>query len=537
VANAADQLAAGRLGAGWHELGAGRWRAARDAFTAAATGGAPAAYEGLSWAAWWLDDGPAVFDARERAYRLYRAHDDAAGAARMAIWLACDQLDFRGAQAVAQGWLARARRLLEPLDRNAEHGWLAFFEGYLAHGAGDAGAAARLARDAAAIGRLRSVADLEMLGLALEGAVLVAGADVTGGMRCLDEATAIAVAGEARIPISCAWACCFMVTSSTAARDYERACAWCDRIAEFADRYGSRYMLAFCRAEYAAIELWRGRWDRAESLLTAAIEDFGRSRPAYVGGPVAQLAELRRRQGRTEEATRVLGDAPPSSSAQLCLGRVALDQGDATAARDLAARVLRRLPAGAALARAPALELQVRACLATGDRGAAARALAPLTAVAARVGTGPLVAAADLAEGMVAAARGDHAGARVPLEDAVDGFRRSGGPYEAAQARIELAATLRALGRAGAAEREARAAAGALRALGASAPPAGDAVTPRERDVLRLLAEGQTNQQIARRLVVSEHTVHRHVTNILRKLGVPTRAAAAVRAARTGLLD
>ena len=62
-----------------------------------------------------------------------------------------------------------------------------------------------------------------------------------------------------------------------------------------------------------------------------------------------------------------------------------------------------------------------------------------------------------------------------------------------------------------------------------------DGVTPREREVLALLAEGLTNRQIAERLVVSEHTVHRHVTNILRKLDVPSRAAAAAHAARTGM--
>ena len=55
--------------------------------------------------------------------------------------------------------------------------------------------------------------------------------------------------------------------------------------------------------------------------------------------------------------------------------------------------------------------------------------------------------------------------------------------------------------------------------------------------MLRLLAEGLTNRQIAARLVVSEHTVHRHVTNILRKLDLPSRTAAAVHAAQAGVLE
>jgi DNA-binding NarL/FixJ family response regulator len=60
-------------------------------------------------------------------------------------------------------------------------------------------------------------------------------------------------------------------------------------------------------------------------------------------------------------------------------------------------------------------------------------------------------------------------------------------------------------------------------------------LTPREEEVLRLVADGLTNRRIAKRLVVSEHTVHRHVTNILRKLDVPSRAAAAAQAVRSGL--
>ena len=54
--------------------------------------------------------------------------------------------------------------------------------------------------------------------------------------------------------------------------------------------------------------------------------------------------------------------------------------------------------------------------------------------------------------------------------------------------------------------------------------------------MLEHLARGLTNRQIAERLVVSEHTVHRHVTNILRKLDLPSRTAAAAYAARSGLL-
>lgn len=114
---ASKRIASGCVGAGWAELRNGRWGAAKSFFEDALSDDETAeAFEGLSWAAWWLDDAEAVFRARERAYRLYRQKGDSAAAARMATWLAADELDFHGAAAVAGGWLRRAHRLLDPLD-------------------------------------------------------------------------------------------------------------------------------------------------------------------------------------------------------------------------------------------------------------------------------------------------------------------------------------------------------------------------------------------------------------------------------------
>jgi LuxR family transcriptional regulator, maltose regulon positive regulatory protein len=180
----------------------------------------------------------------------------------------------------------------------------------------------------------------------------------------------------------------------------------------------------------------------------------------------------------------------------------------------------------------------------------AASAVEALRSLEGQVGTVALRACADRAEGVLACGRGDHDRSRALLEDAVDAFERSGAPFEAARARLELATCLIALGRTEAAEREARAALDRLVELRADAGRARrilaaaggkdvslGALTPREREVLGLLAEGLTNRQIADRLVVSEHTVHRHVTNLLRKLDLPSRTAAAAHAVRSGLLD
>jgi ATP/maltotriose-dependent transcriptional regulator MalT len=249
----------------------------------------------------------------------------------------------------------------------------------------------------------------------------------------------------------------------------------------------------------------------------------------------------------------LLRQAGSSPSSQLCQARLALERGQTLRAVELGERVLRQLPEHRHLDRAPALELLVCARVARGELDEAHATLESLREIDRLVGTAPLRASADLAEGLVAAASGEHDAARTLFEDAVDGFERVGGRYDAARARIELAANLYALGRSDAASSEAAAGEASLRDLGAvpeaerarrllsacsrdgSSPLA--SVTPREREVLSLLAAGLTNREIAGRLVVSEHTVHRHVTNILRKLGLPSRTAAAAHAVRHGLLE
>lgn len=541
-----------RLDDGWAALRSGRWEAARSHFAAAvAVRETPEALEGLSWSLWWLDDAEALFDARERAFRRYRDAGDAASAARMATWLAADHLDFHGALALASGWLDRAGRLLDPLERGPDHGWLAFHRGFIADLKGrtsDAEADAQLAAEA---GRQFGVPDLEMLGLALQGMSLVSRAKVQDGMRCLDEASAIALAGEATIPISSAWTCCFLVTSCTRVLDFERAFEWCDRISEFAERYGSRYMLGFCLAEYADIHLWRGEWPKAEASLQASIAAYEASRRSMVAGSLTALAELRRRQGRREESLRLLDRAGTSAAAQLCRANLALDHGEVAMAIELAQRLTRNVPTDRPLERLPALEFLARSQITGGLLDAAQAALDELRGVSTQVGTTALRGRTSLVEGMLAAARGDLETAKRQLETAVDTFERCRAPFDAARARIELASTLASLGRTVDAQREARQAYDCLRELGAAAEANrarrlasdGDAgaeirltgISPREREVLSLLPQGLTNRQISDRLCISEHTVHRHVTSILRKLGLPSRAAAAALAVRIGL--
>ena len=103
------------VAAGDDALSRGDWTAARDSFRRALEidESSGQAWEGLGWASWWLCDEAATFEAYERAFRAYRAAGDTCGAARAATWLASVYLDFRGEDAIAFGWLERARRLLE----------------------------------------------------------------------------------------------------------------------------------------------------------------------------------------------------------------------------------------------------------------------------------------------------------------------------------------------------------------------------------------------------------------------------------------
>lgn len=158
------------------------------------------------------------------------------------------------------------------------------------------------------------------------------------------------------------------------------------------------------------------------------------------------------------------------------------------------------------------------------------------------VGTEPLRAATRFAAGVVALGRGELESARAAFEDATRLFHRSGAPFEAARARVELARTLAAAARRRDALRELKSAATTLRRIGAAhavaqvdtlerelqqAPPhAPGKLTPRECEVLRLVAKGMSDRAIAEQLVLSEHTVHRHVANVLAKLGCTSRSAA-----------
>jgi DNA-binding NarL/FixJ family response regulator len=542
--------------AGRAALSRGAWEEAREWFEAALHDReTAAALEGLSWAAWWLNDANAVFATREQAFRRYRAEGELRGAARMALWLSADHLEFRGETAVANGWRERARRLLGDLEEGPEHGWLAVLEGSLALEVNNDPAAGReLGARAAALGERLRLIDLQMLGLAVEGLALVTEGHLLEGMRRLDEAVTAAVGGELQDVVSILFASCYLIYACERVRDYDREEQWCRRLEELAGRLRIRMLLGECRVHYGGVLTWRGAWREAEEQLARAAADFAASRPFAAVESVARLAELRRRQGRLQEAAGLLDEAPGHPLSVLGHAQLALDRGDTERAADLTERALRSLPEEDRTGRADWLEVVARVRAALGDHTEATAAADELGAIAAAIGTDPLRASTMYAGGVVTAATGDHQSARRLLEDATDLFARCGAPFETARSRIELARTLHASGRTAAAIDDLQKALSALRDLGAGheaaraaslfrelgAPVGGGARSPgltsRQLDVLRLVAEGFSDKEIAHRLVLSEHTVHRHVANVLTRFGVPSRAAAVAQAKELELL-
>jgi LuxR family transcriptional regulator, maltose regulon positive regulatory protein len=538
-------------------LDRGDWRDAKLVFERVVERDAdPQAFEGLGLSAWWLDQADVVFDARERAYRGYLERGDQVAAARMAVWLAWDTAAFRGEQAIANGWLQRAHRLLEEQPETREHAWLSLRAGVFALlDDEDPEEAAKLAALAVTIGRRTGAVDYEMVGRALHGFALVAGGQVADGLQELDEVNAAVLAGEMTDRVLIGLACCYLIAACERIRDIDRAVQWCDRLKTFCSTWGLRPLFAVCRTQYASVCMWRGSWEEAERELTVATDELASCRPAMTGEGLVRLGELRRRQGKLDEAMALFERTGGHAMASLGRAAVTFDRGDFKSAADLAERCLRRLPAQNRLERAAALELLIRSQAEMGRLDAARESLRELSAVAHEAGTDALRGSASFCAGLVELSARNAKVAREHLEDAVDLFERSRAPFETGRARVALSRVLLDLGRIDAAEGEARRAIDDLMPLsaelelarakaillsveqqapGKSLPKT--TLTAREVEVLRLISEGLNNQSIADRLFISEHTVHRHVANTLTKLNVSSRSAAVAHAARLGLL-
>jgi LuxR family maltose regulon positive regulatory protein len=527
------------------------WRESRDAYEQALAADphhAPA-WEGLARTARYGDDLATSRAAFEQAYRDYLAAHDQQGAARAAIEIALYHDQYRAEHAIANGWFERAGALLEDCPDVPERAWLLLWRAHVHIHVRDEMPAGREALAGALRLNVRcQVDEIDMMARGLAGLALISDGDVEGGLRRLDEATATAIAGDRYRPEAVGSACCYVLEACETVRDFTRAQQWLE-LAWAADRaYAVPHFASFCRSHYIAVLTWRAEYVAAESEIGAMRAELESIAPAWMAQCDIRLGEVRRRQGRPEEAARLLQPHAAQPLALLPLAWLRLDADDGEGTLSLVERYLRRI-AGDQTRRIHALDLVVRAASLIHDDARGAAALVELRDLARRLNTRIALGVLSEAEASDPAAT---AGSVARLEDAIDEYELAGAPYEAAAARLRLAAVLEAAGhqdrggkerdaasaaaaRIGAAGLLRRAAAITLRAADSAAPRSRTSLSARELEVLGLIAQGLSNQDIGERLFVSPFTIKRHVANILTKLDLPSRAAAASYAVRNRL--
>ena len=509
-------------------------------------GESPEALTGLSKIAMIDREYERAIELKERAFELYRRAAQFAPALDSASWLAFMYATYHGNFSAALGWKERAASVLEGVEECAAHGWLALLNAPFTR---DRAEREQLGVSALAIARRFGDVDLEIEALSLLGEAHVVGGRVTEGMRLLDEAMAAVTAGRVRDHFALGEIYCRLLSACEAALDVRRATDWLSRV----DRYvvWTDFVRPTCRTHYGGILIALGRWQEAEAELLAAVEAFDRGYRGDRGVAALRLAELRVRQGRVEEAERLLEGGEWHPTSRRLAATIALVRGDTALASELGELCAE----GSELADptcVPALELLVLTRLAIGDVAGAREAADRLGMIASESGLERLEACAALADGRVHRAEGDERAA-ARLTRAVELFASLDLPLEAARAQLDLARTLgesapaaavregrlavAAFDRLGA-QHDADAAAGLLRSLGDSAgrawPRGATGLTRRESEVLGLLAEGCSNAQIAERLVISTRTAEHHVANILSKLGLRSRSEAAAYSLRHG---
>ncbi|MEO5609019.1 MAG: helix-turn-helix transcriptional regulator [Ornithinibacter sp.] len=533
-------------------LAASDWAGALTAFEALESDVGAEALEGAARAAWWLDDGAACCAAWERAHGLHRDGGDVLGAARAAVALGYDSALFGRGASVAQGWLGRARDLLETVEGpTPEHAWLAVREAELALQVTHRLDVARGASErAVALGRALGNTEIELVGMALSGLTDVLAGHLDRGMERLDTAVVGALAGEVTDLMWLGKTCCWLVVACRRAQDLPRALEWCERVDELCRDRDLAPLFTACRIQYASVRLESGHWLEAERELIRALDRMQGSQRTTRNDAVIQLGHLRRRQGRLEEAEQLYAQAGFEPPAVVGRALVNLARGETETAWALVAGVLGDVPAQDVFGRAAILLPVTRCAAAAGDLAAARAAAAELASIADAIGTDAVRGAAAVARALVA----EPADVAPAWRAAIRCFHRAGLPVDEADAHLTLARSL-VESQPRVAAQEARAAITALADLEApqrleeagallarldptpvDASTSATALTAREVEVLRLVAAGLSSVQIAASLSLSQHTVHRHVANILTRLDQPTRASAVAHAVRAGLL-
>ena len=317
---------------GWEALRAADWQTARSCFEQALGEAESAeALDGLSQATHFLREYDRAIELKERAFAAYRQAADPVKAADTARWLAFLHGTYLGNYAVASGWMERAGSLLQGVDECAAHGWLVLDRAVFAASAADR---EKCAVSALAIARRFGDTDLEFDALALLGECYVATGRVAEGMRLLDEVMAAATGGEVTSHGAIGEICCRLLSACEHATDVRRAEQWMDLIQRSVA--WTDFVVPTCRSHYGGILVALGRWEEAETELRDAIETFKRGYRGDSSLPLMRLADLRVRQGRYEEAERLMEGADWHPAARRATATIALARGDLALAEELA---------------------------------------------------------------------------------------------------------------------------------------------------------------------------------------------------------
>jgi DNA-binding CsgD family transcriptional regulator len=548
--SAREQLAAGSAA-----MAKGEWATALDEFRSAWSETESAdALDGVGRALWWLNDPAGSLELRARAFALFRRERRDGEATAVALWLARQYRTLYQRTELADGWLARARSLLSGLpDPGSLPGWLLLAEAEIGPARPQSADTAGLA---VTIGREHGDRDLEIVALSRRGACRVSSGMLSPGLDDLHEAMAAATSGEGDDVQYVGEALCTLLEVAGLVGDAGMVEPWAGFLTGYRSSYAFGPLLpfetatvtelisAFCTGCCGGVYLVTGRLDAAEEQLERAATQLVTTglRPRCLH-PISDLVDLYVLQGRLHEA-----------EARLTGFEDDVDCAAAGAALDLAlgrpARAVDRLQAALDQLRAtpvltlPLLVRLVDAALESGNVTLAESSTRRIEALASMTGTTLHAAFRDHALGKVVLATG-RSGATGLLRSACLGFAKVGAPLQAGRARVTMArslvntdrglavaearSALRAFDRMGATAEADRAAA-FLRELGVkgrTGPRDAGVLSRRELEVLRLVAEGLSNAEIAARLFISTKTAGNHVSSILTKLGLRSRTEAA----------
>lgn len=520
------------------------WRAIHDELAQRELSSLSAAeLDRLGESLFWLDRPDDSIAVLGRAFTAHVADGDHEGAAMTAWQLFYDHA-LVGETALANGWLERARRQARPGSVAA--GFLAVADSDRAVWAGAFDDATAYAERAVELGQTNGDPDLTAMALQVKGRALVAGDRLGEGWRALDEAMVAVVNGELA-PLFTGWVYCNALSTCHDLADLSRAVQWSDAAIRWCDDlHDGRLYPGICRLHVVELASLRGTWDVAATLARQACDELTTHDPRYAGEAHYLIGELHRMTGDldlAEEAYTLahqVGRLP-----QPGLARVRMMQGRTDAAVTGLRLALEPEPPQQRR-RVELLAALVEAHLVLEDVDAAAAAATKIADIAGAVESEYLEAVALTAAAQVQLARGEAVAAYRRSGEAARRFRALDLPYDGARAREIHGVAAQLVGERDTARLELTAAHETFRNLGADpdarriaallgeAPPS--PLSSREIEVLKLVARGGTNRDVAAELVLSEHTVARHLSNIYTKLGVGSRSAATAFAYEHSLL-